>query len=176
MIVFEDWLIRADQQLMARQFDNLTRTLTVTGELPEGWDWVMIVKVGECMDYLPLTAVEGGVGIELTAQQLSLAGYYTLQLRGTQGVKVKHTNAINTYIPASLSGDVHWPAVPSQFSALERRVEESAVRAQDYATHPPIIGENGHWWLWDGSAYADAGHSAVDELMAALPDGDEVSY
>lgn len=169
MIYFEDWSIRADEQLLARQFDDMTRTLTVTGDLPQGWEWVMLVQVGEYMDCLPLSAVEGGVGIQLTAQQLSLAGYYTFQLRGTQQGKVKHTNTIVTYIPPSLSGDARWPTVPSEFSELEKRV-------QGYASHPPTIGENGNWWLWDGSQYADTGYSAVDELMAALPAAEEVSF
>lgn len=170
MILFKDWSIRADEQLLARQFDNQTRALTVTGDLPEGWDWVMIVQVGEHMDYLPLNPVEGGVSVQLTAQQLSLAGYYTLQLRGTQGDKVKHTNTVLVYIPASLSGDKQWPTVPSEFTDLERRVTEKVAQARSYTTHPPTIGQNGNWWLWDGREYQDSG------VVAGLPDGDEVQY
>lgn len=163
MILFKDWSIRADEQLLARQFDNQTRALTVTGDLPEGWDWVMIVQVGEHMDYLPLNPVEGGVSVQLTAQQLSFAGYYTLQLRGTQGDKVKHTNTVLVYIPASLSGDKQWPTVPSEFTDLERRVTEKVAQARSYTTHPPTIGENGNWWEWDGAAYADTGNLSRGE-------------
>ncbi|MBR4857430.1 MAG: collagen-like protein [Bacteroidaceae bacterium] len=79
-----------------------------------------------------------------------------MQLRATQGEKVRHTNIINIYIPASLSGDGQWPTVPSEFTQLEKRV-------QSYAEHPPIIGENEHWWKWDGEAYIDTGKPSRGE-------------
>lgn len=41
------------------------------------------------------------------------------------------------------------------------RAVEAADRAQGYATHPPVIGENGNWWLWDGEAYEDSGYPAT---------------
>lgn len=169
MILFQDWSIQADQQLIGRQHDHLTRTLLVCGDLPKGWDWTMIVQVGEHMDYLPLTPLDGGMGIVLTAHQLSLSGHYTLQLRGVSGEQVKHTNSIVVYIPPTLSGDAHWSELPSSFSALETRI-------RDYALHPPTVGQNGNWWVWDGSTYTDTNYSAVDEMLAALPNADEVTY
>lgn len=169
MIVFNNWLIQADRQLIARQHDHLTRDLLVVGDLPDGWDWTMLVQVGEYMDYLPLAPLGDGVGISLTADQLSLSGHYTLQLRGILGDQVKHTNTIIVYIPPTLSGDTHWPELPSSFSSLEARI-------RSYALHPPTIGENGNWWVWNGSTYTDANYSAIDEMLAALPNADEVAY
>lgn len=32
-----------------------------------------------------------------------------------------------------------------------------AENAAEVSAHPPIIGENGNWWLWDGGAYVDSG-------------------
>ena len=38
MITFSDWIISNPcGEVIARQYDNLTRTLTVTGDIPEGW-------------------------------------------------------------------------------------------------------------------------------------------
>lgn len=169
MILFEDWTIRADEQLLARQFDHLSRILAVVGEFPKGWDWTMLVQVGEALDLLPLEQEEGKLYTVLTAQQLSVDGYYTMQLRGLRGDEVRHTNTIRVYIPSSLSGDRQWPIVPSEFTQLEQRL-------RGFAHHPPTIGENGNWWVWNGTKYEDLGRSVVDEVLAALPDGDEVSY
>lgn len=174
MIRFDNWTIQADGDILARQFDNLTRTLTVTGDIPSGWEWAVLVQVNDAMDIIPLTAAEGALGAVLTAEQLSIAGYYTMQLRGTQGDAVKHTNTVSVYIPASLSGDAQWPTVPSEFSAMERRIMEKATEVEGYVTHLPIIGENGNWWEWDGAAYVDTGVLAdVTNMEKVLGDIDE---
>lgn len=36
-------------------------------------------------------------------------------------------------------------------------IREAKEDAEGCASHPPIIGENGNWWEWDGTAYADSG-------------------
>lgn len=227
MIYFEDWTLRADNQVMAHQFDHLSRALLVSGDMPADWEWSMLVQVGEAMDILPLTFMQEGLGILLTAQQLCVSGYYKMQLRATRGDLVKHTNKIDVYIPSSISGDGQWPVVPSEFTDLERRAveavkktenaaaeaenyagqaaaagkcaEEAGEAAQDaamaagqsavnaaaseqasaqhetaaegarilaesYASHPPIVGENGTWWGWDGTQYTDSGKPSQGEL------------
>ena len=133
MIQYRDWYIWPQGQVVARQFDHMTRSLEVTGELPEGWEWTAIVRVGDYMDYLPLTLTQTGAAITLTAQQLSLPGMYSIQLRGKQGELVRHTNVLSVYVPASLSGDAHWPEVPSAFTAMEQRVEERTQQARQAA-------------------------------------------
>ena len=170
---FEDWTLRADGQVLARQFDNLTRTLVVKGEIPNAWEWAMLVQVGERMDILPLTFGQEGLGIVLTAQQLSVSGYYTMQLRATRGDRVKHTNTVNVYIPASLSGDEQWPDIPSEFTELERRVYEAAKEAESYMDRAPSIGENGNWWEWGGEAYVDTGKTSRGEQGLRGEKGDK---
>lgn len=158
MIRFDNWNIQADGDILARQFDNLTRTLTVIGDIPAGWEWDVLVQVGNAMDIIPLAASEGALSAVLTAQQLSVGDtYYRMQLRGTQGDLVKHTNLISVYIAESLSGDEQWPTVPSEFTEMERRISEKAAEVEGYSTHPPTVGENGNWWEWDGTAYVDTG-------------------
>ena len=163
MLYFENWTLRGEGKEIARQFDHLTRTLTVTGDIPVGWEWVMLVQVDGAMDIIPLTAAEGTLSTVLTAQQLSVSGYYNLQLRGTRSDKVQHTNTINVYIPASLSGDKQWPVVPSEFTELERRISEKAHQVEAYYVHPPVIGENGNWWTWNGEIYEDTGKPSRGE-------------
>lgn len=144
MIVFNNWQIAHTGDLLARQYDNLSRTLLVKG-VPEGYDWTMMVQVEDKFDILPLTPMEDGVGIVLTKDQLSISGYYTMQLVGTlqaDGVTVRHTNVLRTFIPPSLSGDANWPTVPSEFSQVEANIKE-------LNGHPSIPGENGFWLVWD---------------------------
>ena len=144
MILFQNWNIEYIGGLFARQYDNLSRALEVTG-VPEGYDWNMMVQVGENFDILSLSPMEGGVGVVLTANQLSIAGYYKLQLVGTlrsDGVTKRHTNVLQVYVPGSLSGDANWPTVPSEFSQVEANIRE-------LNSHPPIPGDNGYWMIWD---------------------------
>ncbi|MDY5613655.1 hypothetical protein [Dysosmobacter sp.] len=144
MIIFNNWQITHTGDLLARQYDNLSRTLLVKG-VPEGYDWTMMVQVEDKFDILPLTPMEDGVGIVLTKDQLSISGYYTMQLVGTlqaDGVTVRHTDVLSTFIPPSLSGDANWPTVPSEFSQVEAAILEAN-------SHPPIPGESGFWLVWD---------------------------
>lgn len=143
MIQFrENWTICADEELFARRYDNLTRRLDVVGDLPDGWDWAVLVKVNDAMDVILLEPFEGGAGVLLTAEQLSEAGYYTIQVRGTRGDQVKHTNVIQVFVPDSLSGTEQWPTVPSEFAQMEKRI-------RDLHEHPPVPGDDGYWMLWN---------------------------
>lgn len=163
MIEFKNWTLHSDRKVLARQYDNLSRTLLVGGELPDGYSWAMLVKAGEAMDVIALSPMEGGVGVVLTADQLSLSGDYRMQLRGTRGEEVRHTDVITVFIPASLSGDAQWPTVPSEFSQLEQKLEE-------LNRHPPVPGAGGYWRIWD----AEKGVYAESEFP--LPNSSGASF
>lgn len=144
MIVFNNWQITHTGDLLARQYDNLSRTLLVKG-VPDGYDWKMMVQVGDNFDILSLSPMEDGVGIVLTKDQLSISGYYTMQLVGTlraDGVTVRHTDLLRAFVSPSLSGDANWPTVPSEFSQIESNITE-------LYQHPPVPGSNGYWLVWD---------------------------
>ena len=83
MIYFDDWLLSVDTwPVIARQYDNLTRRLEIVGQFPEGWDWTLLVQADKHLDLIALTAMEGGLGVDLTKEMLALSGYYTVQLKG----------------------------------------------------------------------------------------------
>ncbi|MBQ3557032.1 MAG: hypothetical protein IJA11_04480 [Oscillospiraceae bacterium] len=150
MIQFNNWQIWADPRLTLQQNDHLSRELTVSGPLPEGWDWTMLVQVDGQMDIWPLQKnPDGCASILLTAQQLGPGGFYRMQLRGTKGDVTRHTNVITLFVPRSLCGDKQWPVLPTEFSELERRVK-------GYASHPPVANDHGYWQLWDGEKYTDS--------------------
>ena len=160
MIRFNNWNIEHDGEVIARQFDNKTRSFTVTGDIPADWEWDLLVSVEDNLDIIPLTATEGALSVVLTAEQVSIAGFYRMQLRATQGDLVRHTNKLEgIYIPPSLSGDKQWPVLPTTFSELERRVK-------GYADHPPVVSYEGYWQLWDGEQYADSNVPATGGIQS----------
>lgn len=144
IITFGDWKLCPGAGELARQYDNLSRSLLVVGDIPDGWTWDMLVGIDGNLDIVTLSPVDGGIGVELTAEMLALTGYYTMQLRGTQGSVVRHTNLINVYVGKSMSGDAKWPEVPSEFSQAENNI-------RDMNEHPPTPGPNGTWMIWSTS-------------------------
>ena len=167
MIRFADWHIQLDGALLARQYDNLSAALIVAGDIPDGWVWDMLVEAKGNLNIIRLSEMEDGVGAILTDEMLAISGYYTMQLRGTQGETVKHTNKIQVFVPDSLSGNVQWPTIPSEFTQLEARVSADADRAEDAAQaaedaairQPYPNPDTGTWWTWDAEtgAYKDTG-------------------
>lgn len=167
MLKFDNWALIADGKLLARERDNLTTTLLVSGDLPQGWTWDLLVTAGQNRNIIRLEEMTGGVGVVLTAEMLAEQGYYRMQLRGTRGEEVKHTNITSVYVGESMSGDKMWPAIPSEFSQLEARVnadadraEDAAQAAEDAAVRQPYPNpDTGTWWTWDAEtgAYKDTG-------------------
>ena len=158
MIVFKDWNITITGTI-ARQYDNLSRRIDVTGDLPEGFTWRLLVQCGSNADTILLTPTATGVGAVLTADNLSVAGEYAVQLKGTaaDGVTTRHTNIAVTYIHSSMTGVGSWPEVPTEFYQVEANILE-------LYQHPPIPGSNGYWLVWDTDK------DEYVESQLALPD------
>lgn len=111
MITFQNWKIRSSG-LLGWQYDNLSRRMEVTGPLPGGWTWEMLVRAGKAETVVPLAVTETGAAADLTRDQLSVGGLYELQLRGTQGDTVRHTNVIRAFVARSIAGEGDWPGAP----------------------------------------------------------------
>lgn len=168
MIVFNNWQITHTGDILARQYDNLSRALLVNG-VPEGYDWKMMVRVDEHFDIIDLPPMKDGVGVVLTEDQLSVSGYYKLQLVGTlqaDGVTTRHTNVLTVYVGPSMSGDANWPTVPSEFSQIESNIKE-------LNEHPSIPGENGFWLVWDLETHAYAESEFPLPEVSAGPPGQD---
>lgn len=164
MIQFSNWqLSNPCGTPIARQYDNLSVSLIVVGDLPDGWEWAMLVECQGNLNIIPLSPVEGGVGATLTDDMLALSGYYTMQLRGMQGDVVRHTNQIQVFIPESLSGDAQWPEVPSEFSEIEQNI--IAIN-----NNPPKPGINGFWLIYNTET------GEYEESDIPLPEGGGFGY
>lgn len=147
MIYFRDWTIEADCEVIARQYDNKSRTLSVIGDLPDGWEWDMLVEVDGNLNILRLTPDFSGASVLLTSEMLCISGAYRMQLRGTQGEMVRHTNQIDVYIPESMTGDAQWVEIPSEFTQLEARLNAILEEVRRLSGTYPIIGDNGNWFI-----------------------------
>lgn len=142
ILSFADWRLSPNSGTLGYQFDNLTRELVVQGDLPEGWEWDVLVSAGGNDDIWPLTLGDGRAYATLTDDNLSVSGEYYLQLRGTQGKLVRHTNIVTAHNFRSLSGAGKWPTYPTEWIQAEKDIKE-------LNSHPPVPGEDGYWQLWD---------------------------
>ena len=148
ILLFSDWVLSKTQGgLLGYQYDNLTRELVVQGDLPEGWTWDILVSASGKSDTWPLALGDGQASITLTDDNLSVRGEYYLQLRGTNGDQVRHTNVITAYNSRSLSGAGQWPTLPTEWIQAEKDIKELNA-------HPPVPGSDGYWLLWDLSSHS----------------------
>ena len=141
---FTSWILcPSGPTSIGYQYDNLTDVLQVTGTVPAGWSWDLMVQCGTNLNIIPMEQAEdGSLSVTLTAEMIPLTGYYTMQLRATQGELVKYTNQFHAYVGASLSGDAQWPTVPTEFTQVEQNI-------LDLNQHPPYPGDEGYWMTWD---------------------------
>ena len=175
MITFRDWMIHTCGDVIARQYDNLTRRIEVLGDLPEGWSWSLLVQVGEAMDIIWLEPMEGGVGVTLDRNQLALGDrHYELQLRGMQGELVRHTNIITAFIPHSISGDGVWPEIPSEFTQLEQRVHEDAVRAKEAADSVDGVLDTAQEALDTALAAKESAEKSLEQVLKAQGQAEQI--
>ena len=145
---FSQWLISPRQGVVGRQYDNLSHSLVVEGELPAGYTWDTLVEAKGKYNVIPLSLTDTGASAVLTADQLAFGDtYYAFQLRGTSGEVIHHTNAVQVYVPDTIVGPGTWPVLPTEFSEAEAAIKELNA-------HPPVPGENGYWMLWDLDAHS----------------------
>ena len=144
MIAFNNWQISCTE-IIARQYDNKTQKVEVVGKLPDGYAWALLVECGKNKDTLLLERTDRGTEVVLTKDNLSISGNYRLQLRASlleDPSVTRHTNTVQAYVPASLTGAGEWPKVPTEFTQIEQRL-------MSINSNPPVPGENGYWMLWN---------------------------
>ena len=157
MIKFSAWNIDAIGSSLGRQYDNLTRSLDIVGDIPDGWTWDALLQIGDNLNIITLSTAEEGLHATLTADMLAINGKYRLQLRASQADKIRHTNIITVDVSESISGDAKWPEIPTEFSQAEALIRELNA-------HPPIPGSEGFWLLWNTET------DAYEKSNLPLPD------
>lgn len=148
-ILFNDWTISIVQHSQIKQFDDHYHEIRITGDIPAEYSWDLLVHAenyqGEFDNIISLSTSEDSLSSTLSANDLAENGWYTVQLRGISTADssiCRHTNLVSFYVDKSLSGDLTWPALPTEFSQCEARIKS-------VASHPPIPDENGFWKIWN---------------------------
>lgn len=79
----------------------------------------------------------------LTASMLADDGTYAMQVRGTLGDYVRHSNFFYATVFRSINAvDFFPPPLPSEFEQMEDRLTS-------INDNPPMPGENGYWMIWN---------------------------
>lgn len=184
--LFNNWTLKAPE-FIARQHDNLTMSILITGDFPaDVQSWSLLVDVAGNRNVITLYETENGLSVTLDANMLAAGDeFYHFQLRGENGIRTKHTNVVSVFIPKSLAGNGTWPMTPSEFLQAEARL-------RDINAHPPIPDEDGeHWAIWDyanqayvtsefplpeGGGYGNDGKSAYEIAVEHGFDGTEEQW
>ena len=166
-MLFNNWNISGCVKF--RMLDNKTSSFDVSGDIPEGWSWQLLYSCNGNLNIVEMQHEENILSVIFTKEMLPTDGTYLFQLKATKDDLVKHTNIVKSYVNKSLSGDINWPTIPTEFTQIEQVVKvyaesakESSIKAENAAVHSPIIGENGNWFIWDfeKSEYVDSGKPA----------------
>lgn len=166
-MIFDNWNISGCVKL--RMLDNKTSSFDVVGNIPDGWEWQLLYSCNGNLNIVEMQHEENILSVIFTKEMLPTDGTYLFQLKATKDDLVKHTNIVKSYVNKSLSGDIKWPVIPTEFTQIEQVVKgyaesakESSIKAENAAVHSPIVGENGNWFIWDftKSEYVDSGKPA----------------
>ena len=144
MLYMQDWhiCVPADFSL-GFEGDNNAVTLEISTDLPEGWDLkVDVAKDGE-KNIIQLNRRDNVYYALLTSSMLADDGVYEMQVRGTLGDQVRHSNIFLSHVHNSINAtDAFPPPLPSEFEQMEDRLTS-------INNNPPQPGENGYWLIWD---------------------------
>lgn len=153
VFTFDDWYLDKPVGTIAQQYDHLSRSLLVAGDLPDGYIWHMLVQCGDNFNIVLMESIEDTasavadlpdedgepenktklIGAVLERDWVGEAGKYSIQLRGIKGDTVRHTNLVTIRIPKSMAGEAQWPEVPSEFTQIEQRVNETYEKVKNTA-------------------------------------------
>lgn len=144
VLYMQDWhiCVPADFSL-GFEGDNNAVTLEISTDLPEGWDLkVDVAKDGE-KNIIQLNRRDNVYYALLTSSMLADDGVYEMQVRGTLGDQVRHSNIFLSHVHNSINAtDAFPPPLPSEFEQMEDRLTS-------INNNPPQPGENGYWLIWD---------------------------
>lgn len=144
VLYMQDWhiCVPADFSL-GFEGDNNAVTLEISTDLSDGWDLkVDVAKDGE-KNIIQLNRRDNVYYALLTSSMLADDGVYEMQVRGTLGDQVRHSNIFLSHVHNSINAtDAFPPPLPSEFEQMEDRLTS-------INNNPPQPGENGYWLIWD---------------------------
>lgn len=58
VFTFDDWYLDKPVETIAQQYDHLSRSLLVTGDLPDGYIWHMLIQCGDNFNIVLMEPIE----------------------------------------------------------------------------------------------------------------------
>lgn len=144
MLYMKDWEVCAPPGFsLGFEGDNGATVLEVSTDLTEEWDLKVDVEKDREKNIIQLTRTGMVYSALLTASMLADDGTYAMQVRGTLGDYVRHSNLFYATVFRSINAvDFFPPPLPSEFEQMEDRLTS-------INDNPPMPGENGYWMIWN---------------------------
>lgn len=144
MLYMKDWEVCAPPGFsLGFEGDNGATVLEVSTDLTEEWDLKVDVEKDGEKNIIQLTRTGMVYSALLTASMLADDGTYAMQVRGTLGDYVRHSNLFYATVFRSINAvDFFPPPLPSEFEQMEDRLTS-------INDNPPMPGENGYWMIWN---------------------------
>ena len=138
MLSMENWIVHApDYYSLGFAGDHLATDFELSAPLPEGWDLKVDVEREGKKNVIQLEREGERFFARLTAEMLGEDGYYFLQIRGTNGDVVKHSNVFLAMVYHSINATEEFPSAAFGVSADGA----AAYRAQ------PASAQSGGWGM-----------------------------
>lgn len=144
MLYMKDWEVCAPPGFsLGFEGDNGATVLEVSTDLTEEWDLKVDVEKDGEKNIIQLTRTGMVYSALLKAPMLADNGTYAMQVRGTLGDYVRHSNLFYATVFRSINAvDFFPPPLPSEFEQMEDRLTS-------INDNPPMPGENGYWMIWN---------------------------
>lgn len=144
MLSMTNWYICTPPKFcLGFEGDNGAVAFEISTDLPDEWDLKVDVEKDGQKNIIQLQRVGQVYSALLTASMLADDGQYLMQVRGTLGEQVRHSNIFYTTVHDSINAvDAFPPPLPSEFEQMEERITE-------LNQHPPRPGQDGFWEIWN---------------------------
>lgn len=144
MLIMANWYICAPPKIcLGFEGDNEAVALEISTDLTDEWALKVDVEKDGQKNIIQLQRVGQVYSALLTSSMLADAGQYLMQVRGTLGEQVRHSNIFYTTVHDSINAvDAFPPPLPSEFEQMEERITE-------LNQHPPRPGQDGFWEIWN---------------------------
>ena len=165
MIYMTDWNICTPPGFsLGFEGDNEVTSLEISTDLTEDWDLKVDVEKDGQKNIIQLSRDGEVYSVLLTASMLADDGTYAMQVRGTLGDQVRHSNLFYAMVFNSINAvDAFPPLLPSEFEQMEDRLT-------DINNNLPKPGTNGTWLIFS----PDSGE--YEESDIPLPEGGGGGY
>ena len=177
-ITLNETKITQDSKNLAFEKNSGVDEIVVTVDTDESWSYKLDVKypdkynVGNDALYNVIDLDRNGniCSVILTSKMLPFNGKYTMQLRGTSGDKVYHSDTFEAWVKYSIEPRSTYDPIPSEFYQIEAKLDDKVNEAKQYAenaetasTRMPKISSDKTWLIWDVGTgdYVDTGLSSV---------------